>query len=260
VSVENLRVLAGDTWGQKLSMHIEQSSLPAFSWAKRNLEILKETSGTLVGLVDLDGKKCYLKYYPIESWQRRLWFKAGLSRGSKSYAKARVLLNNDILVPRPYTCVLARHGLLLLTEAIHQAVDLQTLWDRGQASSDHECWELAGGSLAKLHTMGFFHGDFKWSNLLLAESEIYLVDLEAVGELSRNSKKRYRDIARFTLNAEDMAAPVEVYRRSMQAYFAATGLQEREVTKHTLPILNRLRARHLKKYGPRGHLLMGMTP
>lgn len=259
MSAESLQVLAGETWGHKLSMHIEQSSLPALDWAQRNLEIIKENGGSLVGLVDLDGQSCYLKYYPIESWQQRLWFKAGLSRGSKSYAKARVLLSSDILVPKPYACVLAPQGLMLLTQAIPQAVDLQTLWERGQASANHSCWEKAGASLAKLHKNGFFHGDFKWSNLLLAQSEIYLVDLEAVGELSSFGKRRYRDIARFTLNAEDMGAPAESYRRFLEVYLRATDLEEPEVIQHTLPILNRLRERHIKKYGPRGHLLMGVA-
>lgn len=260
MSVEHLEVIAGEIWGHKLSLEIEQSSLPADVWAKRNMEVIKDTPGSLVGLLDLDNQRCYLKYYRIQSWQQRLWFKAGLSRGSRSFAKARVLLSSDILVPRPYACVMAKGGFLLLTQAIPQAIDLQTLWEQGQATVDHSCWEQAGSSLAKLHNAGFFHGDFKWSNLLLADGEIYLVDLEAVGELSPSGRRRYRDIARYTLNAEDMGAALGSYRAFLQAYLVATGLEEADVIKRTQPTLNRLRAHHIKKYGERGHLLMGVSP
>ena len=260
MSVERLQVLAGESWGHTLSVQIEQSSLRADAWARRNMKVIKDAPGGLVGLVDLNGQSCYLKYYPIQSWQQRLWFKAGLGRGSKSYAKARVLLSSDILVPRPYACVLAKSGILLLTEAIPQAVDLQTLWEQGLAGLDAPCWEKAGLSLAKLHNAGFFHGDFKWSNLLLVDGEIYMVDLEAVGEFNPSGKRRYRDIARFTLNAEDMGAPLDSYQLFLQAYLNATGHQEQEVTRLTLPILNRLRAHHIKKYGERGHPLMGISP
>ncbi|MFT4825059.1 MAG: tRNA A-37 threonylcarbamoyl transferase component Bud32 [Halioglobus sp.] len=260
MSGEHLEVLAGEIWGHKLALEIKQSSLPADVWAERNMEVIKDTPGSLVGLLELDKQRCYLKYYRTQSWQQRLWFKAGLSRGSRSYAKARVLLSSDIVVPRPYACVLARGGMLLLTEAIPNAVDIQTLWDQGQATGDHSCWGKAGFSLAKLHNKGFFHGDFKWSNLLLADGKIFLVDLEAVGELSPSGKRRYRDIARYTLNAEDMGATLESYQAFLQAYLVATGLEEPEVIKRTQPALNRLRAHHVKKYGERGHPLMGVSP
>ncbi len=259
MSVERLQVLAGEPWGRTLSGQIEQSSLTADDWARRNMKVIKDTPGSLVGLVDLDGQSCYLKYYSIQSWHQRLWFKAGLGRGSKSYAKARVLLSSNILVPRPYACVLAKSGMLLLTEAIPQAINLQTLWEQGLAGSDAPCWEKAGSSLAKLHNAGFFHGDFKWSNLLLADGEIYMVDLEAVGEFSPSGKRRHRDIARFTLNSEDMGAPFDSYQRFLQAYLSSTGQDEQEVTRWTLPILIRLRAHHVKKYGERGHPLLGIS-
>ena len=258
MTVERLRVLAGQEWGLHLQHEIEKTAQEARDWAQQHIKIIKSTPTSLVGLLDLQGQPCYLKFYESKSWWQKGLFRLGLGRGSRSYRLASELSRQDILVPRPLACLLTRNGMILLTEAIPAAVDMQTLWERGVAGPDNPCWKSAGVALARLHNAGFAHGDYKWSNLLSADGELYLVDLEAVGNAGPSSNKRYRDIARFTLNAEDMAAPSSSYEQFLEAYLHGVSARKEDLIGRTLPVLKRLRTHHESKYGPRGHALMGV--
>jgi tRNA A-37 threonylcarbamoyl transferase component Bud32 len=258
VTVERLRILAGQEWGQLLLNEVEQSALEAREWTQQHIEIIKSTPTSMVGLLELQGQPCYLKFYQGKSWLQRLLFRLGLGRGSRSYRMAGELSRHGILVPQPLACLLTRRGMILLTAAIPDAVDIQTLWEQGLAGPDNPCWHDAGVTLAGLHSTGFCHGDYKWSNLLGADGKLYLVDLEAVSAVGLSRNRCFRDIARFTLNAEDMGAPPSSYEQFLQAYLDGVGAKRKAVVQRTLPVLEGLRAHHLSKYGARGHALMGV--
>lgn len=262
MSSPRLQVLVGDRWGQCLSHEIKRSSLDAYEWATKNLQVIKSTANSLVGLVDVDEQPCYLKFYIGKSRWQRLWFRLGLGRGSRSFRMANELLHHGILVPRPLSCVLVPRGMILLTQAIPNATDLQAMWEGGLTETEtgiaHSCWRMAGICLAELHNAGFVHGDFKWSNLLYHRENFYLVDLEAVAVVRPGSKKRFRDLARFTLNAEDMGASRYCYELFLNAYLETSGQVEEKIVAGTMPFLNAMRAHHIKKYGARGHALMGV--
>ena len=107
-----------------------------------------------------------------------------------------------------------------------------------------------------MHGAGFSHGDTKWSNLLWDGSTVTLVDLDAVRR-SADRSRRARDLARFTLNAEEMNVPASLYDHFLESYQLATGENRAKLEKMTLRALHGLRRRHLKRYGPRGHRLLG---
>lgn len=262
MSSPRLQVLVGERWGLRLVHEIERSSLDAYDWATQHLQVIKSTASSLVGLVDIDEQPCYLKFYLEKSRWQRLWFRLGLGRGSRSFRMANELLHCGILVPRPLSCVLVPRGMILLTEAIPGAADMQAMWEGGltetQEGAAHDCWHRAGICLAELHKAGFIHGDFKWSNLLYHRENFYLVDLEAVAIVRPGSKKRFRDLARFTLNAEDMGASRHCYELFLNAYLEASGQLEKNVVAGTMPFLNAMRSHHIKKYGARGHALLGV--
>lgn len=259
VSSPVMQVLVGEHWGSRLIDKIERSSVAPYDWAKKNIEVIKSTTTSLVGLVEVDQQACYLKFYLSKSIWQRGSFRLGMGRGSRSFKMADTLLKHGILVPRPLACVLVPRGMILLTEAVSGATDMQTLWERGLIDLNcdaHGCWQMAGTCLGELHKAGFMHGDFKWSNLLFDKSNLFQVDLEAVAALRPGSKKRYRDLARFTLNAEDMGAPKGCYKLFLDAYLNASGQLENTVVAGTMPYLNAMRTHHIKKYGARGHALL----
>lgn len=146
---------------------------------------------------------------------------------------------------------------MLLTEGIGGSTDLKSLWVEGQ--SEERLGVLmrgAGATLSGWHGAGFTHGDCKWSNFLVADDAIYLVDLEAVNGGSLKGAGVTRDLARFTVNAEDMGLAAEHYRTFLESYSQLLGLQPDDLARRILPRLQLLRRRHLEKYGERGHPLL----
>ena len=135
--------------------------------------------------------------------------------------------------------------------------DLKALW---LEQSEADYWSAAlgacGSALAGLHGAGFSHGDAKWSNLLWDGVTVTLVDLDAVRRSPVRSR-RARDLARFTLNAEEMSVPASLYEHFLNSYRLASGESRAKLEKITLRALRVLRRRHLKRYGPRGHRLLG---
>ena len=114
----------------------------------------------------------------------------------------------------------------------------------------------AGAALAALHNAGFSHGDCKWSNFLVAGERMYLIDLEAVSSCHKTGEECARDLARFTLNAEDMGLSRLLYNAFLGTYAEAMGILPGDVTSRMAARLSRLRQRHLEKYGQRGHQLV----
>ncbi len=114
----------------------------------------------------------------------------------------------------------------------------------------------AGESVARLHRAGYAHGDCKWNNLLWTGQQCYLVDLDGAGKASIGSAKQARDLARFTLNAEELAIGPELYEHFLESYLQGVSVSRSVVIDQMMPVLRMLRDRHLAKYGERGQRLL----
>jgi tRNA A-37 threonylcarbamoyl transferase component Bud32 len=114
----------------------------------------------------------------------------------------------------------------------------------------------AGESVARLHRAGYAHGDCKWSNLLWTGGQCYLVDLDGAGKAPIGSAKQARDLARFTLNAEELDIGPELYEFFLQGYLQGVSVSRSVAIDQMMPSLRLLRDRHLAKYGERGRRLL----
>jgi tRNA A-37 threonylcarbamoyl transferase component Bud32 len=129
--------------------------------------------------------------------------------------------------------------------------DLKALW---QQQPEQRLLPLAGDLLAQLHNAGLTHGDCKWSNLFWCDERLYLVDLESVSRA--RDEARGRDLARFTVNAEDLGVAAGIFAGFIDAYCVGTQAKPDDVVALMRPELLRLRDRHRKKYGERGAQLV----
>jgi tRNA A-37 threonylcarbamoyl transferase component Bud32 len=152
---------------------------------------------------------------------------------------------------------LVPEGILLLTEGMPDGRNLNDLW-REQPAPDEfrQIMHGAGESVARLHRAGYAHGDCKWSNLLWTGRQCYLVDLDGVGMAAIASAKQARDLARFTLNAEELAIGPELYELFLESYLQCVGASRDATMANMMPLLRMLRDRHLAKYGARGQRLL----
>jgi tRNA A-37 threonylcarbamoyl transferase component Bud32 len=224
---------------------------------QRHTRALKHDAHSRVGLLEVQGEPCFLKLYLAKSRWHTLGFRCGYGRGLRSFDAARQLLQHSLCVPAPRAVVLVTGGLMLLTEFVVNSRDLRAQWLAGPAPAlALQLMECAGTSLAALHRAGFVHGDCKWSNLLWAEGKFYLVDLEAVravrqgvGTPATPHPRQLRDLARFTVDAEELGVERTQYTAFLQSYCTGTHWPNESLARSISAAAQPIRNRHLKKYG-----------
>lgn len=228
------------------------------AWLRKRGQVLKHEPRSMVVLAEIGGQPCYLKLFLGNSRWQGLWVRFSVGRAVRGFDAARQLHDAGVPVPEPLGCLRVDEGALLATAAV-AGTDLKTLWtgDPGHAMDWFSIMQRSAQSVAALHRAGYAHGDCKWANLVLEGDHCMLVDLDGVTRATPASKRQAADIARFTLNAEELSLPVEYFDAFIETYCLETGRSWSEVTAATIAPLVSLRKRHARKYGRRGHELLG---
>lgn len=249
-------IVRGDTWAVRLQQRLPGPPADMTAWMRDNTRLLKSDAASEVGLLELEGQLCCLKYYRHKSILHRTLFRAGRGRPVRSFDAALALVERRVAVPRPLACLRVPGGMLLLTQGIPDAKALDLLW-QGQPGDEQVIQPLcaAGTVLADLHRAGYAHGDSKWRNILWSGQVCYLVDLDAASRARVAGARQARDLARFTLDAEELAMGSRLFDLFLDSYLSGIGRSRDEVVAATLPPLRKLRARHLARYGRRGQRL-----
>ncbi len=251
------RSLRGDLQAAGLGRRLAESPADMTSWMERHTRLLKTDVFSRVGLLELQGRPCFLKLYLAKSPLQRLGFRCGYGRGVGSFDAAQRLALAGLPVPSPLACLLVEEGMLLLTEAIENSRDLRALWlEQPTAATAGQLMQCAGDTLAALHMAGFAHGDCKWSNLLWNGAQIYLVDLEAVrivkavrSQLLPLHTRQLLDLARYAVDAETLGASPGQFGVFMDRYCSGTACRRELVTAGMLPAVEAIRKRHRDKHG-----------
>lgn len=244
------RVLRGGDFAVELLGELPPGGTAA--WMERQGRVLKQDRHSTVVLATLRGEYCCLKYYAAKSWVQSAGFRLGIGRAVQAFDSAVQLEAAGIAVPVARACLLLADGMLLVTEGLAEGRDFKQLWLQGPVDSGEHLLQEAGASLARLHAGGFAHGDCKWSNLFWLREQCYFLDLEAVSRPGRRGGRQYRDLARFTLNAEELGIGARTFQAFLDAYCGGTGLASDELLAGMRGELVRLRRRHRAKYGERG--------
>ena len=261
IARSSIRILRGTHWGERLREELAGFSGSEVAWMEQNTQLLKSDSHSRVGLLQVHGKLCYLKFYRGKSIGQKALFRLGYARACKSFDAAGGLLRDKVPVPEPLACLLLPGGIMLLTEGMSGAIDLKAIWQgKPGESRQAELMAGAGAALAQLHRAGYCHGDCKWSNLVWSGEKFYLVDLEAVEKVASGAgigKKQARDLARFVMNAEDLAVSAQLFEFFLNSYLQNSGISRDRAIGLIMPFLLRLRERHKVKYGRRGQRILG---
>jgi len=258
------RAIRGANWAEPLRQCLAAPPVDVAAWMTQHTRLLKSDDYSRVGLLDVRGQSCWIKLYLAKSPWQRLGFQMGCGRGIRSFDAATELLRKGFSVPAPRSCLLVPGGLVLLTEGIAGSRDLRALWLAQPAVDQAErLMRCAGTCLAALHQAGFAHGDCKWSNLLWDGGQFYLVDLEAVREVKYTGAaalqlhaRQLQDLARFTVDAEELGAGREPYSCFLQSYCARAHCTREQLAAGIKPAAEAIRARHAKKYGSRPQPLL----
>lgn len=248
-----MRILRGDRWATELLNQLDTVT-DIRRWMQEHTRVVKNNDNSLVGLLDLAGVLHYLKLYQSKSVVQSAGFRFGRGRAVHSFDLSRQLFDLGVPVPEPRACLQAGNQQLLLKQGLSEAEDLNSVWLSGLATTQQLDWlQRCGDALGHLHQLGFAHGDAKWTNLLCQHERLWLVDLDGVRRDS--DAAMYRDLARFTLNAEDREVDADVFEVFLQSYLHRSGSTRGAVTAGLAAPLKKLRQRHLQQYGPRGRQL-----
>ncbi len=246
-------ILRGDRWAKSLREALAREGDDTASWMERHTQILKSDEHSRVGLLELEGELCYLKFYRQKSLGQQFMFWLARGRGVQAFDAADKLAQQDIAVPAARACILVPGGILLLTEGLEGARDLKAVWQGDLSGEDRKTlMNEVGQVLGKLHRQAFAHGDCKWSNLLRHEEKFYLVDLEGTDRAVVGGGKQARDLARFTVNAEDLGVTEPEFSPFMDTYCRLLETPQEVIVDRMMPDLKRYRARHRARYGERG--------
>lgn len=249
--------IRGERWADRLQHQLAMPPLEIGDWMAQHTRLLKCDQNSQVGLLHLDRVLCCLKFYADKSPLHRLRYRLGRGRAVHSFDIALQLADAGLPVATPFACLRITGGALLLSEGIREARSLRANWlDRPAPSVSKQVLTAAGEVLGGLHRAGYAHGDCKWSNLLYSDGAVTLVDLDATRASAHGGARQARDLARFTLDAEELEIGVEAYQLFLQSYCLQAAVSREGALRRMRPILQKLRARHLARYGDRGRRLL----
>ena len=253
---DKTRIIRGGTWGAALQERLATSTIGTSQWMQEQTRLLKDDINSRVGLLQLRSRECCLKLYVSKSARQNLLFRLGQGRAVRSFDIAYRLTAARVPVPEPLACLRVPEGMLLLTQGLAGSRNLNEIWrEQGEPQEPAGLLQAAGVAVARLHRGGYAHGDCKWSNLLWDDQQCYLVDLDDTRKAPLAGVRQARDLARFTLNAEELGITAELYALFLGSYLHGTGASRDSVVTAMLPWLETLRQRHSVKYGERGHRL-----
>ncbi|MFK7975744.1 MAG: lipopolysaccharide kinase InaA family protein, partial [Halioglobus sp.] len=184
-------------------------------------------------------------------------YSIGRGRALHSHRAAGNLRREGVSVPEPLGVLRLPEGMVLLSEAIPGNGNLLQVWREGPSKEEGgRILQVAGHVLGHLHTTGFAHGDCKWNNILWDGNGISLVDLDAVCKAELHSARQARDIARFTVYAEEMGVDAEQFNLFLESYLQVLGATRQRVVETMVPFVYSIRAKHLARYGHHGSRLV----
>lgn len=225
---------------------------------KQGVEIVKSNKFSYIGI--LREEPIFVKCYRPKGAINRFLTRCLLARPFKSYSLAKKIGNN-FTVPEPLALVSNDHSSNVYYFSRYICgFSLIELLPENQHEMAYRIAVLAdvGKTLASFHQLGWTHGDFKWSNIVVEgdrhqkAGKIYFIDLDSVKRLSVARKRaRGRDLARFIVNAEDHQVDETLVRIFLEAYARHMDEPFESSLAVASGALKKLRRRHDAKYGLR---------
>ncbi len=139
-----------------------------------------------VAIIETPAGECVLRHYRrgglVAKWMgdRYLWIGAGRSRSFAEFRLLADMAEQGLPVPGVVAARYQRHGLFytadLITRRIPNAPTLAECLAAGRL--DGELAELVGALVGRFHRVGIWHADLNAHNILVTNSDLYLIDFD----------------------------------------------------------------------------------
>lgn len=254
---KSVSVVRGEGAAAAIAKRLREYPGNGVEWLQSHCSILKEDDLGVVALYQDGPLECVLKFYGYRSRAHQWAYRMGRGRAFHSYRAACALRREGIAVAQALGCLRLTDGMLLISEAIEGEGNLQEIWERGPVEKfARHVFQVAGHSMANLHRSGYAHGDCKWNNLLWDGGGIVMIDLDAVVRAPLHSQRQARDLARFTVNAEESDLGAPLFDLFLTSYLQVVGLTRQQAVDQMVPYVYAIRAKHLARYEPQGQRLV----
>ncbi len=205
---DSFYVVAREYADQEMSALLQD---PDASFPGRDQAIKNGNTCTVWATV-VNGRSLVIKRYNVKDFWHGVKLSLFTGRGARSWVNSYRLLFYGIPTPQPVALLKREGGLLnptayLIVEQL-QAVDAME-WFHDPAVSIEEkvvMAEQVAQILGKLQQHQISHGDLKATNILIADGEAVLIDLDAMQrhtDVAGFEKAWFRDIKRFMQNWDD---------------------------------------------------------
>lgn len=196
-------------------------------------EVLK--SGTYTKVVRINGEKIDLPFNLLVKTFKRKGFLHSLvknfggRRSVKNFNFSNELIKNNISINKPFGHVMNRESkedffVTLFEEGENLA---QLVIDNKITLNDNIAKKLSS-FIADLHLKCFYHGDLKWSNILLAKDDSFLfLDIDQMGRCGDwDRNKTLKDLARFFRYGTELMAEEWVKDKFLPSYLKEMNLRD----------------------------------
>lgn len=227
--------------------------------------IVKQMGNTRTVRFSVEEDEFLLKHYLSRGWGQSLLGLFRGSRGRKAMGRAALFASRGVPTPQPIA-LLEKREILLSSESyllfgFHE--DLETLYQMNGRLGEEMflntgLLDQVGRDVLKMHRAGLYHGDLKWSNILVSENNKgigALVDLDGAGTLGFGKEvKTAMDLSRFLVDLYEILTN----RRSgtemlLRGYLKECGESSGKIMK-LLNLVEQKVARKLKEHSrARGH-------
>ena len=169
----------------------------------------KDSGSTTAGVIELDGRKYFLKRYNNKNFKRKLKNSIRQTRPFKVLKTSQVVRKSGVFAPEVYAALNYRRGLLIESSYLLCSV-LETAQPANQTiekitgkENSNQFIDRACHTLVKIHDAGILHGDVKISNILIIANDdncykTGLLDFDGSKCYSEalSERRRIRDLAR----------------------------------------------------------------
>jgi 3-deoxy-D-manno-octulosonic acid kinase len=227
-------------------------------WFRHEATTLKTNANkTTTNLFKQGNRRYFGKRYQSHGFVRDLLRR---DRALRVYLHSLTLEQAGLPIARPLAYIReGRWKTLALSyfvcEALEDMQDLRYLADAEEGTElleDENFFLSMAGDLARLHQLGYCHGDMKWANIMVdaRTREYRFVDLDGLHKpLSRQSALYAKDLARFIMNAREKKLAESMIDKFVGSYARARSLEIAALNSQVSRSYDKLLRRHRRQYG-----------
>jgi len=179
----------------------------------------KDSRSTTAGVVELDGKKYFLKRYNNKNFKKKLTNSVRQTRPFRVLKTSQSLSEAGVFTPEIYAALNYRHGLLLESSYLLSSY-MQSAKTAGQMIESLVGEEKRAvfaekvcQMLVKMHDAGILHGDVKTSNIIVKPNDDATYDL---GLLDLDGSHCYTEALPAKKRSYDLARLISSYFRTCE--------------------------------------------